>query len=292
MSEQTTSSLGKGFSILLKQYRKELRGWTQKELASKSGLKIRTIQDLETAQKAVLDHDTVAKLADAFDLQGSSKESFFGAAGLAIVTPPFDEVEWGKVIYEFHKSIDFPAFVGDSILQVHSANSYVLELLEVNLDTLSDLIATRGGLNAMYFLFDPVFNAKNLYGQSWKYYATVNVWFLRNMSRPHIYEARFQKLLAELHQFEKFTEIWDETKTLPMPLPPYRGTVHHHKYGMIQYWHSTSVRPNTSGEEMSFLFYHPADTESEQAFARIRANVPKVVYQTSNTRGKGLVRLL
>ena len=144
----------------------------------------------------------------------------------------------------------------------------------------------------MYFLFDPIFNTKRLYGQSWKYYATINVWFLRHMSRPHIYEARYQKLLAEMHQFERFTEIWDETKHLPMPLPPYLGTINHQKYGSIQYWHSTSVKPNTSGEEMSFLFYHPANLESEQAFARLRADVPKVVYQTSNTRGKGLVRLI
>jgi transcriptional regulator with XRE-family HTH domain len=292
MSSLDVHSFGEGFSILLKKYRKELRGWTQKELANKSGLKIRTIQDLETAQKAVLDHDTIAKLADTFDLQGSSKEAFFASAGLAVVMPPFDEIEWGKVIFEFHKSMEFPAFVGDALMQVHSVNSYLLELLEINLDALANLISTRGGLNAMYFFFDPAFNTRRLYGQTWKSYVTTNVWFLRHMSRPHTYEARFQKLLSELHQFEKFTELWDETKDMRMPLPPYLGVVQHHKYGSIQYWHSTSVKPNTSGEEMSFLFYHPADPQSEQAFTQLRVDVPKVVYQTSNARGKGLVRLL
>ena len=53
MSSLDVHSFGQGFSILLKRYRREVKGWTQQELAHKSGLKIRTIQDLETAQKAI-----------------------------------------------------------------------------------------------------------------------------------------------------------------------------------------------------------------------------------------------
>ena len=164
MSSLDDFSIGTGFSILLKRYRREVKGWTQQELAHKSGLKIRTIQDLETAQKAKLDHEIIAKLSDAFNLHGSAKEEFFATAGLSLVAPTQEEVEWRKVIYEFHKKMNFPAFVSDEFTEVISVNSYVATLLGFDLEIISEILHTTGSFNTMRFFLDPVFNTKKLYG--------------------------------------------------------------------------------------------------------------------------------
>ena len=292
MSSLDDYSIGIGFSILLKHYRREVKGWTQKELANKSGLKIRTIQDLETAQKAKLDHDTIAKLAGAFDLHGNAKEEFFAAAGLSVVAPTQEEIEWKRVTYEFHKKMNFPAFVSDELTEVISVNSYVASLLGFDLDIISKILHTAGSFNAMRFFLDPVFNTKKLYGRQWKAYTATNARFLRTMSRPYVHTARYQKLMAELQAFEDFKEIWEMSETFAMPEPPYLATIYHQKYGEVSFLHSISAKPATSGEQITFLFYHPADEQSERAFAQIRADVPKMAYQFSNTRGKGIVRIL
>jgi transcriptional regulator with XRE-family HTH domain len=288
---QKDSSVGKGFSILLKRLRREVRGWTQKELAAKSGLKLRTIQDLETAQKANLDHETISYLADAFELEGSAKEEFFKAAGLAVVSPALDNVEWAKLIYEFYKSMEFPAFVSDELANVNSLNAYMIDLLEMKHDKLAAVVNETGRLNALRFFLDPAFNAKKIYGNQWTDYTTLNAWFLRNLSRPYIHTQQYQIVLLELQQFEDFADIWEASAHVEMPLPPYLGTVHTTKYGTVRFWHSSAVRPNIRGEQMTFLFYHPADPESECAFAQMRAAVPKMAYQFSNTKGKGVVRI-
>lgn len=292
MTSQDEHSIGKGFSILLKRYRREVRGWTQKELANKSGLKIRTIQDLETAQKAKLEHETVAKLAEAFELNRNAKEEFFGAAGLSVVTPSPEEVAWQKVIYEFHKRINFPAFVSDELVEVVSVNSYLTTLLGMNLDIVSEALRIYGSFNTIRFFLDPAFGTKKLYGRQWKSYAAINVWFLRTMSRPYLHTARYQKLMSELQEFEEFEELWAASENFVMPEPPYLATIYHQKYGTVSFLHSTAVKPSNRGEQITFLFYHPADAQSERAFAQLRADVPKMAYQLSNTRGKGVVRLL
>jgi transcriptional regulator with XRE-family HTH domain len=284
-------SFSKGFSILLKRLRREERGWKQKELADKSGLKIRTIQDLETDAKAVLDHETISKLADAFELTGAGRDDFFRAAGLVATSATSQDVAWTTLIQEFYKSMDFPAFVSDELTYVHSLNSYMIELLEINLDTLANVVSMSNEFNAIQFFLDPVFNAKKVYGSHWREYATTNVWFLRNMSRPHIHTTRFQKLFAKLQKLEAFQEMWEAAGQLEMLLPPYLGTVYSTKYGTVRFWHSSAVKPSISGEQMTFLFYHPADADSERAFLAIRTEVPKVAYQCSNTRDKGLVRI-
>jgi transcriptional regulator with XRE-family HTH domain len=285
-------SVGRGFSILLKRYRREIQGWTQQELANKSGLKIRTIQDLETAQKAKLDHEIIAKLSEAFELNGSAKEAFFGAAGLSIVAPTQQEIEWKRVIYEFHKKMNFPAFVSNELTEVISVNSYIVALLGMNLEIISDILHTSDSFNAIQFFLDPVFNTKKLYGREWKAYTTTNAVFLRTMSRPYIHTVRYQKLMSELQAFDEFEEIWEATEHFIVPEPPYHATIYHPKYGKVSFLHSASVKPSNTGAQITFLFYLPADEPSEQIFAQLRADVPKMAYQLSDTRGKGIVRII
>jgi transcriptional regulator with XRE-family HTH domain len=193
MIPQDENSYRKGFSVLLRRLRREEQGWKQKELAAKAGLKLRTIQDLETAQKAILDHDTVSKLAVAFGLGGAAQEEFFRAAGLAILNPSDDEVQWNIFIYEFHKSIQFPAFVSDDLANIQSLNSYIIELLQMDMEAFADLSCRFGRFNIMHFFLDPIFNAKKLYGSQWSYYTILNAWFLRNLSRPYVHSERYQK---------------------------------------------------------------------------------------------------
>jgi len=67
-------------------------------------------------------------------LDGTEKEEFFNAAGLVTERLESEEVEWARVIFEFYKRIDFPGFVVDELSNVHSLNSYMVELLEIEFE--------------------------------------------------------------------------------------------------------------------------------------------------------------
>ena len=67
------------FSVLLRQLRKQA-GWTQDELADRSGLAVRTIRRLETGESANPQLDTVRQLADALKLESDERARLLAAA--------------------------------------------------------------------------------------------------------------------------------------------------------------------------------------------------------------------
>ncbi|GIH02658.1 hypothetical protein Rhe02_07250 [Rhizocola hellebori] len=78
------------FGELVRGHRRRL-GFTQEDLAAKTGVHSRTIAKIEVGQIATPRQTTVRLLADAFALAGSAREAFFEAASeskSAPVTPP------------------------------------------------------------------------------------------------------------------------------------------------------------------------------------------------------------
>lgn len=280
------SSQLQNFGALVKHYRSYQFGWTQKELAQKADVKLRTLQDIETAQKVHLDYEVVDKLATAFAIKDNDREQFFGAAGLLVqVNPQAEPIQWAKVIFDFYKSVEFPAFAVDELFDVHSVNSYLLELLDVPLNMFSQTFAASPGPNLLRFLFDPAFNARKLYGHYWEEYAQVNVALFRNLARVHLNTERYQSILMALQKMKHFEDLWKRTEQMAVPLPPYLGILTHPKYGALRYWHSGTVQPNLRGEQMFLTFYIPADSASEAAFEQMRSNTHKAAYELNKKKG-------
>jgi predicted ATPase/DNA-binding XRE family transcriptional regulator len=78
-ADHDLESPGVGFAVLLRQQRLAV-GLTQEELASRSGLGVRTVRELERGRVVRPQRGTVSLLADALELAGDAREAFVQAA--------------------------------------------------------------------------------------------------------------------------------------------------------------------------------------------------------------------
>src|SRR5262245_32978738 len=85
-ADHDLESPGVGFAVLLRRQRLAA-GLTQEELASRSGVGVRTVRELERGRVLRPQRGTVSLLADALELSGDAREAFVMAAATRRAAP-------------------------------------------------------------------------------------------------------------------------------------------------------------------------------------------------------------
>ena len=281
-AQQYIQSVKVEFGKLVKNYRKrEGVKITQEDLGDLSSISARTIHDIENAQKAVLDYETVEKLASAFELKNHEREDFFRTAGINVPRSDDIKYDWHRAIFDFYKIQELPAFVTDTLGNLHSINSYALTLLNIDLDDDFSALTTPTNPNILRFIFDPAFNAKKLYRSKWREYAEINVWLFRYLSVASGHESKYHQILSELQTFNDFLDIWETIDSYKLPNPPYKITIYNEQYGEAHFTAAQSLLPSTANERMLLIFYVPEDEQTSKVFTNIRKGVPKMAFQVN-----------
>jgi transcriptional regulator with XRE-family HTH domain len=133
---------GKLISVLRKE-RYDLvagRGWTQKQLADRTGLSERVIANIERGDKVILDGDILGRLATAFALNALERQEFVAlAAGAALddwgVAAPIAAVR--EQVLQVAAELRLPCFVCDDFYNVMAANRPALVLYDLAPDRLA-----------------------------------------------------------------------------------------------------------------------------------------------------------
>jgi len=265
------------FGDLLRSLRERMN-FTRHKLSEISLVSYKTIVDLEYGEKANLDRRTVTLLSNSLKLNGITRRNFFVVAGLIpeyeIGLPP-----WFNELQTFYKSMKYPALVVDSLVNIQSLNAYLLALFEIDLVELGDHVFASAGPNVLRFTFDPLFNARGLFASEWVSYAQLQILIFRYMSLPRQKEKGYGDLLHELHQLPDFSDLWNSTESMSLPMPPFLATIHHSRFGKISYMHGEVVLFGTYSEQAKAAFYLPVGQEDEKSFEILRENTANVVIE-------------
>jgi hypothetical protein len=268
----------KAFAALVRRLREE-HEWSQRQLDRISNIPWRTIFDIEHGDKANLDYRTVSILCEAFKLSGQDRREFFLTAGLKPDVEQ-DVSDWSSVVKTFYADMKFPAFVIDTAFYIASANTYMAAILGLTFEQFLDKHRLYNGVHILHFLFDADFRSRDLYGEHWAVYATLNTYLFRQVAENHLHEVRYQRTVSQLRGMEDFNRIWEASnQSMSLPGAPYSITLHHALYGTLQYWHSQPVMPDAFFEQFRTVFYSPADAATEMAFNRMREDVPYAAYR-------------
>lgn len=267
----------KAFGQLVLRLRQE-RGWSQKHLDRVCNVPWRTILDIEHADKAVLDHRTVSALATAFQLTGLARREFFLTAGLKPDVASNPQL-WQSTLQRFYLEHNYPAYVTDLALYIHSFNSYLADLLQFSPQNFLEKHRHYGHISALHFMFDPVFGTRELFRAQWDTLATIVVHYFHVMVETHRQDIRYSLTLSQLQPMRDFNRLWNVTKDLNTISPHLEPiTAHHPKYKTLRFWHLQPMLPDAFFEEHRAILNPPADLPTEKAFSQMRLEVPPSVY--------------
>lgn len=292
--EKSDEETKREFAELVKHYRKHVFGWKQDRLATEANLGLHTIQDIENAQKKLLNNDIVGRLADAFKLTGAARDGFFTAAGIHIVTAPPPPIQLETLARSFFEDMKYPAMISDIFGDFHFINSYMLFLVGIPLESISrDFFYTSLGANTYRFFFDPALGAKGLYRTQWKSYVTINIYLFQQMAFPFRHEKRYQEVIQELQGYEEFEEIWNAaTELSPEFVPTTTITLYNPLFNQATYKHIEFVMPRHLEQRYNAFFYLPDNEETEAIFKSfVREVYPPKVFQFTKSDRRGYTEL-
>ena len=257
---------------------REARKFSRNQLEGKSGVPERTIIDVENGDKAMLDRKTVSLLAHAFDLTGLSEREFVVAAGLS-PDAPLSLSEHYTLAHRYYEQMDYPALITNSLLDLHSCNTYLLAMLNLPTSLLDTCAYEGGGPNVLRFLFDPAMHAREAWRDSWAEMALWNVYYFRLVSQPHVYEPRYAQLLEALRKLPDFEAIWQAADGMnAMPVPPHTSTLHG-AFGTLRVLHTEAITNEILNNHLRAVLYVPMDDATQRAFVQMRSQTPRQAFQ-------------
>lgn len=270
-SKESKDRLGQkfknAFAKVVKAQREE-RSWSQSDLAQQTRfiIPVRTISDLETAQKAVLDHKTISYLADAFGVEGLLREEFFAAAGLIV-----DRVSLGSIrpadqemLLRMYEKTPFPALVQDPLLFIHSVNSIHFGIFGKVPPSTAGEPARRP--NILRIIFHPEFEERTgvVNNEAWRTFVDWTVFMFRNSSQKYMHLPEYAALIKELRTRKAFREVWQRAtrpKYIPQsPLPIVFQFANGHRYEFIV---TRALMPMLPTAPMNMILYFPVDAATK-----------------------------
>ncbi len=290
------------FGRLVKFMRKR-NGWTQKDLVEQIGdandiplIPLRTLGDIERGEKAVLDYVTVTRLADGFNLEGMLREEFFAFAGLNInatslhdITPVEEES-----IYQFYQNTFFPAYCHDSLLNLHSVNSYLFVLFGIDLADFKRELFSAAGPNMLRIIFDPQFDMRTLWlkGEQWRPYVETNVYLFRVLSKRHIGTQAYIRLLRELRELPEFIDVWHVVERKDFrPAFPIPSVFRMRSGGELQFTIVSTPDSTLSTSRISKVLYVPVNDETNRQLAEVHRQMPNSYVRFDRTQPSGFVQV-
>ncbi len=229
------ANLKKTFGERVVSLRQE-RKWTRLDLITHIGMRVntrimssKTMGDIERGEKAFLNHATVKHLADAFSLNGLAREEFFGLAGLKEISEAASGLTAAQedLIDASYRGLDYPAYVHDQFMNLHSANSYLFVTFGFKLDEqLSSLFLDRKA-NLLRMLFDPRLDDMMSWikGKQWRRHVERLVYMFRVLSKNYVGTREYLALLRELRRLPDFPDVWkavEHPNFMPQFLVPTR----------------------------------------------------------------------
>jgi len=272
-----TTKLPSEFPDLLRYWRTEKRGMTQKELGEKSGLG-KIVVNYESGKVANYNAEYVKRLADALALTGFDRETFFYAAGVVDPTPTPQEItpQVDEAVHSFYQVMDMPAFVDDAFFDLHSFNSYAAVVLGLNVEDYQDMLFDHGGPNILRILFDSAFSLRQVYAEAWEAYAKTNLFIFKASTRPYRAHKRYVELMEALDTLPDFTRLWEEVENTHTP-PPQRLMVSAHTDPEmpITFLVAESLITRVNASSLKATCYLPANEFTIAVFESFRSNIRK-----------------
>ncbi len=258
------------FGELVSVLRKDC-GFTQAELAEKTHLSRRTIEELERGKLAKLEWDLLAKLALGLDLTNFEREEFFVAA-VDVPQTSFSNADYETLVSELENilgNVRLPAFVADHNSDIVLTNNCILHLFDIGTELLAEGQQNKM-FNVMYVVFHEHYARiiKNAFHQV----VIDNFHRFRKNSLRYRATPRFKEIIGSLNaRYGKdFTRYWDFTRggqdTTSVSSISYR--YHHPQYGYLEY-HSTITEYVTNKGDLDMTVYVPLSIETAIAFEEI-----------------------
>lgn len=191
-------------------------GWTQSELAERSGLDTPVVSIVERGERRGLIKDGILqKLATGLELTTLERREFFlAASGVSEHDSfrPLDEKEPSgfkvKELFEntrkFVRSLQFPAFVFDSYGDVLLANRCSVEYYEISKNLLATANKVVGGYNMMRLVFHPESGFRKMVGNDWEIQALINLRSFRRRILRYRQKKYARNLLTEFLDKKKY----------------------------------------------------------------------------------------
>ena len=260
------------------------RKLTQAELASKSNklhnvplLTTKLLGKIERAEKALLDYEIVGILADALELEGIARSEFFAYAGLLMTSEAQDNsLSYESLIADFYASLTIPAFVHDSLFNLHSVNSYAFAAFEIKAENFERALFESGGPNILRILFAPQFSAKTAWVgvEQWLPYVEWHVYLFRLQSKHLISTDRYQILVKTLKMMPHFKDVWSTVEkpnfkpnfSLPTVFAPAGKS-------RLQFTIANIYISKIIMSDLEMMLYSPADPATKQYVDAIASKV-------------------
>lgn len=209
-------------SLRQEQIDPQMRRWTQQTLGEITKLGARVIAEIEQGRRHP-DPETVARLADAFQLSAGERHEFFVvASGLGEQAPisqadsPQDALD---VVLRAMQQSTLPTFVHDDYGDLLAANATVVNLTDMSrqLFAASDRFSV-GRFSTMRAIFDPALGYEQLLGSHWPGIALQQMQLFRRISLKHRAMLHMIATLEEINRLAPFRTFWIEAG-LARPAP-------------------------------------------------------------------------
>lgn len=206
------------FSQLIKALRKEcrdenLKSLTQEELASQTGLSVRTINRLEAGDETIkLKGDDLSKLAHALRLTSGERKEFFLAAteieNSKLTLEHYNPTDVLNDLFEKLKIVCLPAFISDTYADIIAVNSAMFSLYSFNPLDLNDVADRSPLFNILRFFFSPEFEKQQNMMKNWNNVVFQNIMHFRTYSLRYRSTPYFSKLLSASRKYPSFNRCW------------------------------------------------------------------------------------
>jgi len=198
--------------------------FTQAELArvaeennSQTELNQIIIGKIERGERAILDDQTLLKLAEALQLTVGERRVFFLlATGLDHQQIYSSDVKEDQEILDsvlaMLTDIRLPALLLDRYLDVVAVNGLLMQLYRMSQIDLSQQIKKTGRLNLLDFIFSKQFATmrKQMLPEVWHRFAVGNVIYFRRVTLPYRMTDYFAALLTHLRRNREFRWYWEQ----------------------------------------------------------------------------------
>ncbi|MBI5945406.1 MAG: helix-turn-helix domain-containing protein [Chloroflexi bacterium] len=211
------------FGTLVASLRQDM-GWTQMELAERSGIDISAISNIERGERKTLLKDNILlKLADGFHLTSMERMEFlFAASGVTEAEKvrkeevhtkrQFNPTSFLKETGEHIACITLPVFITDAFCDILLANNCAIDFYGTPPELLEGAETIIGGYNEMRYVFAADSNFPDIIGDdSLERLALINARYFRRRTlrvRSKPYFARLLNEFLDNKKYPSFERCW------------------------------------------------------------------------------------
>lgn len=279
----------KDFGQLIASLRQDI-GWTQAQLAEHADIDNATLSNIERGAKRHLDPETLFQLANALRLTSLERREFFlGACGLEqekLVRQPdpntptsiFRPALLLNQLTEIMEQVHLPTHLGDCYGDILAVNRVLLEIFQMEPETLKMMIRSLGSFNNLHFVYG-MLQSQQALADEYSKSALDSIRAFREGSIRYRTDPYYQEMLKKFRdpkQYPLFERYWRRVTTLDedkeISLSPLQ--VYHQKYGTLSLTMTSSVSLTPYGE-LFLTYFLPMDETTSSAIASMIESVGK-----------------